>query len=102
MSCKKAQGFLGKNKVAVAETADAKKDRRDRQAALDLAKSATKVIVGKGKNVHTFDMKKNPPDDDTLLAHILGPTGNLRAPTALVGTTLVVGFNEETYRNVFQ
>ena len=46
-------------------------------------------------------MKKNPPDDATLLTHILGPTGNLRAPTARVGDTLLVGFNEEAYRRMF-
>jgi hypothetical protein len=27
----------------------------------------------------------------------LGPTGNLRAPTAKVGKTLLVGFNDEVY-----
>jgi hypothetical protein len=43
-------------------------------------------------------MKKDPPDDETLLAHILGPTGNLKAPTLRKGTTLLVGFSEEAYR----
>ena len=101
MSCRKAQGFLGKNKIAVDEVADAKKDRRDRAAALALARTADKIIVGKGKNLTTFEMRKNPPDDETLLAHLLGPTGNLRAPTARVGDTLLVGFNEEAYRRMF-
>lgn len=100
MSCRKAQGFLGKNKVAVAEVADAKKDRRGRADALALAKSVDKIVVGKGKNLQTFDMKKDPPDDNTLAAHILGPTGNLRAPAARVGNTLLIGFNEEAYRRM--
>ena len=43
-------------------------------------------------------MKNAPPDDATLLAHILGPTGNLKAPTLRKGTTLMVGFREEAYR----
>ena len=30
----------------------------------------------------------------------MGPTGNLRAPTARIGTTLVVGFNDEAYREL--
>ncbi len=46
-------------------------------------------------------MKNDPPDDDTLLAHILGPTGNLKAPTLRLGDTLLVGFSEEAYRQVF-
>jgi hypothetical protein len=31
---------------------------------------------------------------------MLGPTGNLRAPTLRVGRTLLVGFDEDTYRKV--
>jgi arsenate reductase-like glutaredoxin family protein len=54
--------------------------------------------VAKGKNVVTFDMKKDPPDDDVLAAHLLGPTGNLRAPTLRKGKTLLVGFNVEAYK----
>jgi arsenate reductase-like glutaredoxin family protein len=46
-------------------------------------------------------MAADPPDDDTLAAAILGPTGNLKAPTLRVGDTLLVGFNEESYRRVF-
>jgi hypothetical protein len=64
-----------------------------------LAKTADKIIVVKGKKVVTFEIGKDcPPDDDTLAAHLLGPTGNLRAPTIRRGKTLVVGFNEEAYR----
>ena len=35
-----------------------------------------------------------------VLALVIGPTGNLRAPTARIGKTLVVGFNEEMYREL--
>jgi hypothetical protein len=59
-----------------------------------------RVIVARGKKVVTFDMKKEPPDDDTLAAHLLGPTGNLRAPTLRRGRTLLVGFGDEAYRQV--
>ena len=55
------------------------------------------VVVAKGKKHVVFDLAKDKPSDDTLLAHLLGPTGNLRAPTAKVGKTLFVGFNEEAY-----
>jgi hypothetical protein len=33
-----------------------------------------------------------------VLEAVLGPTGNLRAPTLRVGKTLLVGFSEEVYR----
>jgi arsenate reductase-like glutaredoxin family protein len=58
-----------------------------------------KIIVAKGKNSVTFDMKKEPPEDDVLATHLLGPTGNLRAPTLRKGKTLLVGFNEEAYKD---
>jgi hypothetical protein len=57
----------------------------------------SKVVVAKGKKVLTFDLKKDPPADKDLLAHLLGPTGSLRAPTLRKGKTLLVGFNEEVY-----
>jgi hypothetical protein len=58
------------------------------------------VVTGRGKNVVTFDMAKAPPDDDTLAGYLLGPTGNLRAPTLRIGDTLLVGFNEAAYRQI--
>jgi hypothetical protein len=100
MSCTKAQGFLESSAAQVAEKADATKDRRGAEQALALAKAADKVVVAKGKKIVTFDMKHEPPDDATLLAHLLGPTGNLRAPTLRHGKTLLVGFNDEAYRQV--
>jgi hypothetical protein len=84
--------------VQIAEQADAGKSRKGRAEALALAKSVARVVVGKGKKVVTFDMKHDPPDDDTLAAHLLGPTGNLRAPTLRKGQTLLVGFSEEAYQ----
>jgi arsenate reductase-like glutaredoxin family protein len=100
MTCKKAQGYLESNAVQVADQADASKDRKGRAEALRLAKSADKIVVAKGKNVVTFDMKQSPPDDDTLAASLLGPTGNLRAPTVRKGKTLLIGFNDEAYEGV--
>jgi len=79
---------------------DAKKNRYDADAALTLLNGVTKLVAMKGKKVEVFDLKKNRPADAELLARLMGPTGNLRAPTARVGTTLLVGFNEEAYEEV--
>jgi hypothetical protein len=49
--------------------------------------------------VIVFDLASNPPDDDTLATHLLGPSGNLKAPTLRIGQTLLVGFNEQAYRD---
>jgi arsenate reductase-like glutaredoxin family protein len=84
----------------VAEQRDAKKERTGRAEALALAKGADKVIVARGKKIMEFDMNSARPDDETLLAHLLGPTGNLRAPAIRHGKTLLVGFNEEMYAKI--
>lgn len=82
------------------ETVDAKKVRFDAEQALGLLEGIEKLVAARGKNIAVFDLKKNRPDDEVLIAHLLGPTGNLRAPTARVGKTLIVGFNEEVYLQV--
>ena len=61
---------------------------------------ATKVLVAKGKKVLTFQPGKADFDRDEFASVVLGPTGNLRAPTLRVGSTLVVGFDQETYEKV--
>lgn len=80
---------------------DATKERRGRDEALKLARSAGRVVAARGKKVAVFDMTNDPPDDETLAAHLLGPTGNLKAPTLRIGETLLVGFGEEAYRQMF-
>jgi len=57
--------------------------------------------VAKGKKVTAIDLRKETPSRETLLRLMLGPTGNLRAPAVRRGKTLVVGFHEQTYRQVF-
>jgi arsenate reductase-like glutaredoxin family protein len=100
MTCKKAQGFLGHLDIIVTETMDATKVRYDERAALTLLNGIEKLIVAKGKKIEIFDLKHDRPPDETLLARLMGPTGNLRAPTARIGKILMVGFNEDAYRQV--
>jgi arsenate reductase-like glutaredoxin family protein len=83
------------------ETVDATKHRIDAPAALALLAGIDTIVAMKGKKIDRFNLKKNRPADDAILALILGPTGNLRAPTAKVGKTMLVGFNEDAYREVF-
>jgi len=68
---------------------------------LALLKTVNEVYAAKGKKVVHFNLKKDKPSDDELAKVLLGPTGNLRAPALRKGKTLVVGFDEETYQNVF-
>ncbi len=64
--------------------------------ALEMLKGADLLIAARGKKVERIDLA----DKATVERLMLGPTGNLRAPTLRVGRTLVVGFDEETYRKV--
>src|SRR5262245_35719785 len=100
MGCKKAQGFLERQQLTVKEMTDAGKVKRGRDEALRLARQARRVLVARGKKVVTLDMN-SPPDDDTLAGYLLGPTGNLKAPTLRLGDTLLGGFSEEAYRQQF-
>ena len=58
------------------------------------------LYVAKGKQVVHVDLRTQKPARAELLGLLLGPTGNLRAPTMRKGRTLIVGFDEETYRRV--
>ena len=66
-----------------------------------MLKGMTKMFVAKGKKVTEVDLKKDRPDDVTLAKLMLGPTGNLRAPTMKVGKTVLVGFNADKYEDIF-
>jgi arsenate reductase-like glutaredoxin family protein len=100
VTCGKSQAFLERRKLAVKETVNAAKIRFEPADALKLARQAGRIVVAKGKKVVDFDMKRDPPDDETLLAHILGPSGKLRAPVIRRGSTLLIGFAEDEFAKV--
>ena len=64
-----------------------------------MLRGASRLIVARGRKVTEFAAAANA-DDDAVDA-MLGPTGNLRAPTIRTGSAVLVGFNEEVYRQVF-
>ncbi|MCP3904249.1 MAG: hypothetical protein GY715_11510 [Planctomycetes bacterium] len=79
---------------------DAKKDRYGEKNVAALLKGMKTLLVAKGKKVTHVDLAADAPDDDALAALLLGPTGNLRAPTMKTGKTMLVGFNAEMYTEV--
>ena len=68
--------------------------------ALAVLAGADELYAIKGKRVVRVDLRKGRRDRALLLELLLGPTGNLRAPTLRKGRTLLVGFDEATYRLV--
>lgn len=85
----------------MADQVDARKEALGEGDALKLLEDVEELYAAKGKKVVHLDLKREKPDKATLLGLVLGPTGNLRAPTLKKGRTLLVGFDEATYREVF-
>lgn len=101
MTCARTQEFLAKNKIETAQVADAKKQKKGPEEALALAANADILYATKGKKVVRLDLKKDKPAKEELLALMIGPSGNLRAPTVIKGKTLIVGFDEQTFSELF-
>jgi hypothetical protein len=66
-----------------------------------MVRAAHRLVAAKGKKVTTLDLQTAPPADDVLAGLMLGPTGNLRAPVMRVGQTIVVGYNEQAFADIF-
>jgi hypothetical protein len=66
-----------------------------------MAREAHRLIAAKGKKVTTIDLRTAPPADDVLAGLMLGPTGNLRAPVMRVGQTILVGYNDQAFIDMF-
>ena len=89
---------MGARKIESKEIVPASR-KLGKQDAAAMAKAASKVYVAKGKRVDEWKPADKAGAD--LVAAMLGPTGNLRAPCLRVGKTVVVGFNEELYTSIF-
>ncbi len=93
MSCTRASKFLDDQNIEPKETIPASR-KLSRKDAAALAKAAKKIVVAKGKKISEFPGGAAPKE---VIEAMLGPTGNLRAPTIRSGKTVLVGFNEEVF-----
>ncbi len=59
-------------------------------------KEAKTITIAKGKKVSSWDPKVD--DRELILKHVMGPSGNLRAPTFHVADKIIIGFNPELYQ----
>ena len=100
MTCRKTQEFLAREKIEAVEMVDAKKNTVSAARALALAREVDEIVATRGRQVIRVDLRKEKPDAETLKKLLIGPSGNLRAPTLRIGRTLLVGFDEETYRKL--
>ncbi len=86
------------NSIEVLDEISASKKLNETDAR-NLLKKASKLMVFKGKKTDTFNIK----DEKTslIVPYMLGPTGNLRAPTLICNSVIIVGFNEEKFNEFF-
>ena len=83
------------------EQANAKAATLSGEAAVTaMTKQVDEIYATKGKQVVHVDLRASKPSRAELAALLLGPTGNLRAPTLRKGRTLIVGFEEGTYKKL--
>ena len=83
--------------VEIEETVPASR-KLGEDKARELIAGAKQITIAKGKKLEVFD---GGIATDEVVSMMHGSTGNLRAPTIVVGDRLVVGFNEDAYREVF-
>jgi len=86
--------------VALGTVVDAKKVRYDRRGVRQVLEGVTEIHSMRGKQVQHLVVTPGKPPSKAVLAAILGPFGNLRAPTVRRGHVLLVGFDESTYTDV--
>jgi len=77
------------------------KNKMSRNDILELVSQVKEIYSVKGKKVNYLNLSKEVANQDTILSLLLGPTGNLRAPTLRIGSTLVVGFQQDIYNQIF-
>lgn len=75
--------------------ADARKIRLESNVAWGLLKGAKKITTAKGNKIRTWNPGKDKKAE--ILKHVIGPSGNLRAPTYRVKDEFIIGFNPELY-----
>ncbi len=90
--------------VDIKAVVDAKKETIVADEAMRLVLKANKVFAAKGKKVVEFTLNAGKLEGDAteedLRKAIIGPSGNLRAPTLFCGKTWVVGFHPDMYEGL--
>ncbi len=97
VTCQKMDALLAALEITAIEVVSANKTKLSAADALELVGQCTQLVVSKGTKAFVIDLKKDPKTSEELQALVIGPTGNLRAPTIRRGKTLFVGFQTETF-----
>lgn len=93
--CRKTQAVLDAHRLVPQLLEDADANPVDGERAHDLAGRVARVLVARGGQLLTFDMRDKAPTRRQLLEVILAPSGNLRAPALIVADHLLVGYHAD-------
>ena len=81
---------------------DARKTRLGPSDLRPVLEGVKTVLASNGRTVRRFDLGAKEHDRTELLAAMIGPTGNLRAPTLRRGKMLVVGYHADSLRELME
>jgi arsenate reductase-like glutaredoxin family protein len=95
-ACRKAQEFLAGFELEVRERVDARRTRIGPSALSKVVDGAKTVLVSNGRSVARYDLKGSGRASSEMYARMVGPTGNLRAPTLKRGGLVVVGYHADS------
>lgn len=90
--------MFAENKTELKEREDARKNQIGADAAWERISRYKKVLIGKGKKIVEYNPET--ADKKEVLKAALGRSGNLRAPAIDLGDRLIIGFNEELYKDL--
>ena len=76
---------------------NATKERIGPEEAWELISQSSRLQVARGKKLLRFDLRDGSPSKEEILKVVMGPSGNLRAPSFRFEESFVVGFHEEGY-----
>lgn len=99
-TCAKSDAYLEAHGLKAKETVDARKEKLGKPQIAAILRGTNRVVATKGKKVLDFDLKRDPPVEKVLYESLLGPTGHLRAPALRSGKVLLIGFDEDAWKDV--
>jgi arsenate reductase-like glutaredoxin family protein len=99
-ACRKAHAFLSDYELVVRERVDARRTRIGPSELSEVVKGAKTVLVSNGRSVARFDLSSGARGRSEMFARMVGPTGNLRAPTLRRGPLVVVGYHADSLKEL--
>ncbi len=99
-TCARALEFFERSQLQATTMVDARKERFSEQQVLKLASKVDHIYATRGTKVVHLDLKGTQHEAAEITRLLIGPSGNLRAPTIKQGRKLIVGFHEETYKQL--